>query len=95
MPQYERTHPPALLLKALLQSDWTGNVPVVRWMFAEAPWPELIQAHLSPFSAPLPSSQPPFGKMSVSVSANSWPTTIVIPAFAPRALKLVPQLAPA
>src|SRR5215469_10471837 len=63
--------------------------------FAEAPWPEEIQAHLSPFSAPLPSSQPPFGNWSVAASAISWPETMVMPASAPKPLKLAPQLAPA
>src|SRR5690348_11355296 len=59
--QYDRTQPPAPLLKALLQSDWTGKVPVERVVSADAPWPEVIQAHLSPFSAPPESSQPVLG----------------------------------
>src|SRR5690348_5121954 len=63
--------------------------------FADAPWPVVIQAHLSPFSAPLPSSQPPFGYWSVIVSAISWPSTIVIPAFEPRPLKFAPHEPPA
>src|SRR2546430_1829544 len=54
---YVRTQPPEPLLKALLQRDCTANVPVEREMFAEAPWPEEIQAHLSAFSAPGESSQ--------------------------------------
>src|SRR5947209_4502159 len=85
------TQPPELLL----QRDCTGKVPVLSEIFAEAPVPELIQAHLSPFSLPLLSSQPTFGKMSVSVSANSWPPTMVMPAFGPRPLKFAPQLEPA
>src|ERR1700686_1148863 len=56
---YVRTQPPEPLLKALLQRDCTANVPVERLMSAEAPWPEEIQAHLSPFSARPESSQPP------------------------------------
>jgi len=44
-------------LKALLHNDCTGKVPVDNMMSAAAPWPELIQAHLSPFSAP-PESVP-------------------------------------
>jgi hypothetical protein len=83
------------VLAALLQRDWAAKVPVVSVMFADAPLPELIQAHLSPFSAPLPSSQPPLGKMSDSVSPNSWPPTIVMPALGPSPLKSAPQLAPA
>jgi hypothetical protein len=58
---YVRTQPPEPLLKALLQRDCTANVPVERLMSAEAPCPEEIQAHLSPFSAPPESSQPPLG----------------------------------
>src|SRR5690348_5961791 len=64
---YARTQPPEPLLKALLQRDCTANVPVERLISAEAPWPEEIQAHLSPFSAPLESSQPPLGNWSVIV----------------------------
>jgi hypothetical protein len=40
-----------------------------------APWPEQIQAHLSPFSAPLESSQPPLGNWSVIASADISLTT--------------------
>src|SRR5262249_57999920 len=66
--QYERTQPPLPLLKALLHSDWTGKlVPFIETL-ADAPWPDWIQAHLSPFSSPLWSSQPPFGNWSVIVS---------------------------
>src|SRR5215469_15937272 len=92
---YESTQPPEPPLNALLHNDCTGKVPVVKVMSAAAPCPEEIQAHLSPFSAPLESSQPPFGNWSVIVSAISWPETIVIPALEPRPLKLAPQLAPA
>src|SRR6185503_485208 len=58
---YDNTHPPAPPLNALLHSVCTGNVPVLSVIFADAPWPDEIHAHLSPFSAPLLSSQPPFG----------------------------------
>ena len=84
-----------MLLKALLQSDWTGKLAPFIETLADAPWPELIQAHLSPFSSPLLSSQPPFGNWSVIVSAISCPSTIVIPAFEPRPLKFAPHEAPA
>src|SRR5215469_6057967 len=66
--QNERTHPPELLLNALLHSDCTGKVPVENVTAADAPCPEEIHAHLSPFSPPLESSQPPFGNWSVIVS---------------------------
>src|SRR5216684_3844213 len=92
---YVRTQPPELLLKALLHRDCTANVPVERLISAEAPWPEEIQAHLSPFPAPPESSQPPWGNWSVIVSAISCPETIVMPALGPSPLKLAPQLAPA
>ena len=49
----------------------TANVPVEREMSAEAPWPEEIQAHLSAFSAPAESSQPPLRNWSVMVSPIS------------------------
>ena len=68
---YESTHPPEPLLNALLHNDCTEKVPVDKVMSAAAPCPEEIQAHLSPFSAPLESSQPPFGNWSVIVSAIS------------------------
>ena len=69
---YESTHPPEPLLNALLHSDCTGTrAPFVKVTSAAAPCPEEIQAHLSPFSAPLESSHPPFGNWSVIVSAIS------------------------
>src|SRR5215469_16044656 len=93
--QNESTHPPELLLNALLHSDCTGKIPVENVTSADAPCPEEIHAHLSPFSPPLESSQPPFGNWSVIVSAISCPATIVMPALGPKPLKLAPQLAPA
>jgi hypothetical protein len=38
--------PPVLLL----QSDWTAKVPVLSLTVLAAPWPDEIQAHLSPTS---------------------------------------------
>src|SRR2546430_17618033 len=70
-------------------------------MIVEAPWPLLIHAHRSPFSAPLPDSQPLPAPGSVRVSAYSCPPTIVTPSVAPLtplepvATKLAPQEAPA
>src|ERR1700681_389352 len=46
----------------------------------------LVQAHLSPFSALLLSSQPVFGCGSVSVSPCSWPPTIDTPSSVPGVL---------
>src|SRR5215471_11231362 len=92
---YESTHPPLSPLNALLHSDWTGKVPVDRFTSAAAPCPEEIQAHLSPISAPLESSQPLLGNWSVILSAISSPLTIVMPASDPNPLKFAPQLAPA
>src|SRR5690242_14976437 len=89
------THPPEPWLKALSHSDWTAKVPVLSVMFCDAPGPLEIHAHLSPFSAPLASTQPLDGTGSVCVSASSWPETIVMPAFGPRPLKLAPHDAPA
>ena len=74
---YESTQPPEPLLNALLHNDCTAKVPVVNRMSAAAPCPEEIQAHLSPFSAPLESSQPLLGNWSVMVSAISCPPTRV------------------
>src|SRR5579871_2044364 len=93
--QYESTQPPAPPLNALLHSDCTGKVLPFMVTFAEAPWPEEIQAHLSPVSEPLLSSHPPLGNWSVAASDTSWPMTMVMPASGPRPLKLAPQLAPA
>jgi hypothetical protein len=57
--------------------------------------PGVIQAHLSPFSAPPESVQPPGGFWSVEVSAYSWPSTIETPSSGPFALtKFAPQEAP-
>jgi len=45
-------------------------LPVFKLIVADVPWPELIQAHLSPFSFPVLSSQPELVTMSISVSAH-------------------------
>src|SRR5882762_6903382 len=92
------TQPPALLLKLLLQSDCTAKVPVASVMFAEAPCPREIQAHLSPFSRPLPSSQPLLGNGSLTDSPYSWPPTMLTPSSNPALpllTKFCPQEAPA
>ncbi len=67
------------------------EVRAVQSTLADALWPDWIQAHLSAFSSPLRSSQPPFGYWSVIVSAISWPSTIVMPALPPRPLKFAPH----
>jgi hypothetical protein len=93
---YVMTQPPTSVLKALLQSDWTANAPVLKLTVCAAPWlPVAIQAHLSPFSAPPESSHPVLGNWSLTVSAASCPPTMVMPAVGPSPLKLAPQLAPA
>src|SRR5207302_1503953 len=57
--------------------------------------PGVIQAHLSPFSAPLESVQPPGGFWSVMVSAYSCPLTMDTPSRVPLLLtKFWPQEAP-
>src|ERR1700694_837581 len=55
-----------------------------------------VQAHLSPFSAPLESSQPELGCGSVSVSPCSCPPTIDTPSSVPGLLtEPAPHDAPA
>jgi hypothetical protein len=49
----------------------TGKTPVLKVKSADAPRPELIHAHLSPFSAPLECVHPVLGNSSVAVSASS------------------------
>src|SRR5215469_10916889 len=44
----ETSQPPAPALKSFAQVDCTANEPVVSAMFCAAPWPNEIQAHLSP-----------------------------------------------
>src|SRR5207302_3392879 len=66
-------------------------------MSCDAPWPEEIHAHLSAFSEPWMSVQPPAGNWSVMVSAYSWPNTIVKPSATPalpELTKFSPQLDP-
>src|SRR5882757_11275586 len=66
--------------------------------FAAPPWvPGLSHAHLSAFSAPLVSVQPPAGFWSVMVSEYSCPSTIVYPSrlpAVPELTKFWPQLVP-
>jgi len=74
-----------------------AKLPVAKATSAAAPVPLEIHAHLSAFSDPLPSIQPYEGFWSVSVSAYSWPPTMVTPSRAPALpefTKLVPQLVP-
>src|ERR1019366_6750572 len=95
---WDTSQPPAPLLKSFAQVDWTAKEPVVSEMFWAAPWPDWIHAHLSPFSLPLLSVQPPAGNWSVTVSAYSWPSTIVTPSSVPAEppfTKFSPQLVPA
>src|SRR4051812_6048290 len=84
-------------LLSLPQVDWTANEPVASVMFCDAPVPEEIQAHLSAFSEPWMSVQPPAGNWSVMVSAYSCPKTIVNPSVTPALPELTkfwPQLDP-
>ena len=84
------------LLKSLLHVDCIAKVPVPKLTFAEAPWPDWIHAHLSAFSSPWLSVQPPGGFWSVTVSEYSCPSTIVTPSrLLPGFTKPAPQLAPA
>src|ERR1039457_1833410 len=76
-----------------------AKVPVARDRSATPPLvPGAIQAHLSAFSLPLASVQPPAGFWSVMVSAYSWPSTMEMPSLAPALpglTKSVPQAPPA
>src|SRR5579859_1371784 len=102
--------PPGLVTMAWLPSQaplppepslahvvWTAKVPVVSERSNEPPLvPGVIQAHLSPFSAPLESVYPPAGFWSVTVSAYSWPSTMETPSSGPLLLtKFCPQEVPA
>src|SRR5947207_14418978 len=82
-------------LPSLDHVDCMANDPVVNGTATIAPGPELSQAHLSAFSSPPASFQPPDGFWSVMVSAYSWPSTIVTPSSTPSApgcTKFSPQL---
>src|SRR5467141_3098372 len=75
-----------------------ANEPVEKVTNAEAPWPELIHAHSSPFSCPVNEepvllTHPPAGFWSVRVSAYSWPPTMEKPS-SELLTKFAPQLAP-
>src|SRR5437764_10252747 len=84
-------------LLSLPHVDCTANEPVASVMFCDLPVPEEIQAHLSAFSEPWMSVQPPAGNWSVIVSAYSWPNTMVKPSVTPalpELTKFSPQLDP-
>src|SRR5438067_2434084 len=86
------------LFVSLDHVDCMAKLPVVNDTFAEAPWPEEIQAHLSAFSSPTLSVQPPGGFWSLMVSEYSWPSTMVTPSIVPALpplTKFWPQLVPA
>src|SRR2546430_4014685 len=92
------SQPPVPLLKSLDHIDCIAKLPVEKATFAEAPWPDVIHAHLSPFSKPVVSVQPPGGVWSVIVSEYSCPSTIVTPSSVPALpplTKFMPQLEPA
>src|SRR5262244_1815459 len=93
------SHAPAPPAPSLAQVVCMAKVPVASVRLNDPPLvPGVIQAHLSAFSAPLESVQPPAGFWSVMVSAYSWPFTREMPSRrpAPPALtKLSPQEAPA
>jgi hypothetical protein len=75
-----------------------ANEPVENATLADASAPEVSHAHLSPFSSPLLSVQPPAGFWSVIVSAYSCPSTIVTPSSVPELpefTKPCPQVLPA
>src|SRR5262249_66765 len=77
-------HAPAPPLPSLAQVVCMAKVPVPVDRSNEPPGvPGGIQAHLSPFSAPLASVYPPGGFWSVMVSAYSWPFTIDTPSKVP------------
>src|SRR5690348_17216057 len=75
-----------------------ANVPVANVTLAMAPGPFVMYAHLSAFSSPDLSIQPPAGFWSVMVSAYSWPAAIVRPSRVPAEpalTKFWPQPGPA
>src|SRR5215469_1075904 len=87
---------PAPPLPSFAQVVCIANVPWPVLRSKEPPAvPGVIQAHLSPFSSPLESVQPPGGFWSVIVSAYSWPFTMETPSRVPLLLtKFCPQEAP-
>src|SRR5947207_14692815 len=90
--------PPLPPPTSLDHEDCTANEPVANGTFAIAPGPERSHAHLSAFSSPPASVQPPAGFWSVIVSAYSCPSTIVTPSRRPAVpvlTKFWPQLPPA
>src|SRR5689334_5026130 len=77
--------------------DCIANEPVANATFCERPGPSRSQAHLSAFSSPYRSHQPPPGFWSVIVSEYSCPSTIVTPSSSPAVpalTKFSPQRVP-
>src|SRR5438045_240915 len=75
-----------------------AKVPVVNVTLSIRPGPSLSHMHLSAFSWPLPSYQPPNGNWSVITSEYSCPSTIVTPSSNPGVPGFrndAPQLFPA
>src|SRR5450631_2018605 len=91
------SHAPAPPEPSLAQVVCMAKVPVDTDRSNEPPLvPGVIQAHLSPFSEPLESVQPPGGFWSVTVSAYSCPSTIETPSSVPLELtKFWPHEEPA
>src|SRR2546430_16492543 len=90
--------PPAPLLASLAHVPCIAKGPVDRGRTAAPPVePGAFQAHLSAFSSPEESTQPPGGVWSVSVSAYSCPATIETPSSLPpppERTKCAPHVAP-
>src|SRR5215510_5143845 len=78
------SHAPAPPAPSLAQVVCMAKVPVASVRLNDPPLvPGVIQAHLSAFSAPEESVQPPAGFWSVMVSAYSWPLTMEMPSRRP------------
>src|SRR5512140_1061960 len=78
------SHAPAPPAPSLAQVVCMARVAVASVRSNDPPLvPGVIQAHLSAFSAPVESVQPPAGFWSVMVSAYSWPFTMEMPSCRP------------
>src|SRR5215510_5776346 len=78
------SHAPAPAAPSLAQVVCMAKVPVATVRSNDPPLvPGVIHAHLSAFSSPLASVQPPAGFWSVMVSAYSCPFTIEKPSSRP------------